>query len=163
VKRRPAAAPIGAAVLLVAMALLFGMRPAWFTTNDVTTGSAPGYPDLTAHRYAEPPAEVVARARALAGAIPRWSVVSELPVLVREYSTARGVVRDYHGLPGFAVEVRTALFNFTDDLTVKVETDGSGSRVVIRSRSRVGRGDLGENARHIAALQRRMDAALTRR
>jgi uncharacterized protein (DUF1499 family) len=145
-RARPLATSAAALAATLCIGVLMGIRPAWFTTNDVTTGSAPGYPELTAHRYAEPLDAVFTRARELAAAVPRWTVV-------REEAEERRL----------DVEVRTALFNFTDDLTVRVEPDGDGSRVIIRSRSRVGRGDLGENARHIAALQRRMDAALHRR
>ncbi len=112
----------------------------------MTTGETAAYPDLPARVYPAPPAEVFAAAERSARAIPRWTVVRA----DREERT-------------LAAEVRTALFGFTDDLTARVEpAPGGGSRVVIRSRSRVGRGDLGENARHIAALQRRMDAALER-
>ena len=82
--------------------------------------------------------------REAAGGVPRWKVV-------RSDRAARRV----------DVEVRTALFGFVDDLTATVEPAGDGSRVIIRSRSRVGRGDLGENARHIKALQRRMDRMLS--
>lgn len=122
-----------------------GVRPAWFTQNDVTTGKTAAYPELRTRTYARSPTEVFSAAVEAARSIPRWRVVSADP----ERREA-------------AVEVRTALFRFTDDLTVRVEPDGSsGSRVVIRSRSRVGRGDLGENARHIAALQREMDRRLS--
>ena len=49
---------------------------------------------------------------------------------------------------------------FTDDLTVTVSPEGNNSRVVIRSHSRVGRADLGMNARHIRKLQAAMDDKL---
>ena len=130
----------------VVTSLIFGMRGAWFTQNDVTTGETAAYPELTSRVYAEPPERVYEVMRATAAAVPRWKVVREVP-------QAREI----------AVELRTALFWFTDDLTARVEPGDGGSRVVIRSHSRVGRGDLGENARHIAALQQRMDRALTAR
>ena len=47
-----------------------------------------------------------------------------------------------------AVE-RTALFGFADDLVIRVSTIDGGSRVDMRSVSRVGRGDLGANAERI--------------
>jgi uncharacterized protein (DUF1499 family) len=43
----------------------------------------------------------------------------------------------------------TALFHFQDDFAVRVRSDGTGSRVDMRSKSRDGRGDIGANARRI--------------
>ena len=52
---------------------------------------------------------------------------------------------------------RTRWFGFTDDVVVRVTADGAGSRVDLRSVSRVGRGDFGANAtrvrRFLAALR----------
>lgn len=120
------------------------MRPAWFSQNDLTTGAAPAYPELTSRRYPHPPKDVYEAAVQAAERINRWKVVGRDPT--------RREAR---------VEVRTALFWFVDDLTLRVELDGElSSRVVVRSRSRVGRGDLGENFRHIQALQKEMDRTL---
>lgn len=127
----------------VVVAWRYGMRIAWFTQNDVTTSVSKAYPELVSRTYAQPVDDVYHQLQAVAADIPRWRVV-------RTDASARRI----------EVEVRTAVGGFTDDLTATVEPDGTGARVVIRSRSRVGRGDLGENARHIQALQRRMDAAL---
>ncbi|MDH3314564.1 MAG: DUF1499 domain-containing protein [Gammaproteobacteria bacterium] len=50
-------------------------------------------------------------------------------------------------------QVRTPLLRFTDDLEARVESTGSGSaKLQVRSSSRVGRGDLGANARHVLDL-----------
>lgn len=46
---------------------------------------------------------------------------------------------------------RTFWYGFTDDIVVRVSADGDGSRVDIRSKSRVGRGDFGTNARRVRA------------
>ena len=43
----------------------------------------------------------------------------------------------------------TKLFGFIDDIIIRVRRDGNGSRVDIRSVSRVGKGDLGKNAERI--------------
>ena len=45
----------------------------------------------------------------------------------------------------------TQIFRFVDDITVRVRGQSSGSGIDIRSRSRVGRGDLGANALRIQA------------
>jgi hypothetical protein len=46
----------------------------------------------------------------------------------------------------------TRIFRFVDDITVRIRPQGSGSEVDIRSRSRVGRGDLGANAQRIGVF-----------
>jgi uncharacterized protein (DUF1499 family) len=50
----------------------------------------------------------------------------------------------------------TFWFGFKDDVTVRVSADGAGSRVDVRSKSRVGKGDLGTNAQRIRTYQRRL-------
>jgi fatty-acyl-CoA synthase len=76
--------------------------------------------------------------------LPGWRVLATDP--------ASGIVR---------AEARRAFpFPASDEVTVTVTPDGNGARVVIRSRSRVGKADLGENARHIRALQAAMDQRL---
>ena len=44
------------------------------------------------------------------------------------------------------------LFGFKDDIVVRVAANGAGSRVDVRSLSRVGRSDIGANARRIRAF-----------
>lgn len=51
----------------------------------------------------------------------------------------------------------TRLLRFKDDVAIRLREDGAGTRVDVRSKSRLGRGDLGTNARRI----RRYLAALT--
>ncbi len=43
----------------------------------------------------------------------------------------------------------TRLFRFKDDVVVRVRSEGEGSRVDVRSKSRVGKSDLGANAKRI--------------
>lgn len=43
-------------------------------------------------------------------------------------------------------------FGFTDDVVVRLRASGEGTRIDVRSKSRVGRGDLGVNARRIRAF-----------
>jgi uncharacterized protein (DUF1499 family) len=50
----------------------------------------------------------------------------------------------------------TFWFGFKDDVVVRVAGDGSGSRVDVRSKSRVGKGDLGTNAQRIRTYQKRL-------
>jgi uncharacterized protein (DUF1499 family) len=51
----------------------------------------------------------------------------------------------------------TLWFGFKDDVVIRVAADGAGSRIDIRSKSRVGVGDLGTNAQRIRAYQKRLN------
>jgi uncharacterized protein (DUF1499 family) len=56
--------------------------------------------------------------------------------------------------------VRTPLVGYRDDLTVRVEPNpaGTGSVLMARSASRVGRGDLAANTRHLLDFYAELDA-----
>ena len=43
----------------------------------------------------------------------------------------------------------TRLYGFKDDVVIRVTADGDGSRVDVRSVSRVGESDLGKNAKRV--------------
>ena len=47
------------------------------------------------------------------------------------------------------VVATTRLMHFKDDVAVEVRPEGTGSSVHMRSKSRVGKGDLGANAKRI--------------
>lgn len=51
-------------------------------------------------------------------------------------------------------------FGFTDDVVVRIVADGVGSKVDVRSKSRVGRSDLGQNAKRIRAFLRELQIKL---
>ena len=53
----------------------------------------------------------------------------------------------------------SAIFHFVDDVVIQVEAIGSGSRIDVRSRSRMGRSDLGANAERIRAFLARLKAS----
>jgi len=56
-------------------------------------------------------------------------------------------------------EVVSALFGFTDDVTVYLRDAGADlSEARVRAASRVGRGDLGANARHVMDLRAALEA-----
>ena len=115
------------------------------TTNDITTGVTPEYPEIKPRQYPQSVETVYRVAGNSIRRMSRWKVASEEPAAWKVQA-----------------EARTAVFGFTDDVTVWVEPQASGCRVMVRSHSRIGRGDLGENARTIRALQREMDDALKR-
>ena len=46
----------------------------------------------------------------------------------------------------------TAWFGFKDDIVIRITPEGEGSRLDIRSMSRVGKSDIGKNAERIRAF-----------
>ncbi|WP_166109778.1 DUF1499 domain-containing protein [Pseudoalteromonas sp. Z9A5] len=56
----------------------------------------------------------------------------------------------------------TAWFGFKDDVVVRINDEGSERFVDIRSKSRVGRSDLGKNAERIHTLINELNAVLTK-
>lgn len=91
------------------------------------------YPDLKSLKLGEPPDAVFERAVALARAQPGWTVTQV---------DAQG--RTFEGV------AESRVFRFRDDFVVRVRPEeGGGTRVDMRSKSRVGRGDLGANATRI--------------
>jgi uncharacterized protein (DUF1499 family) len=90
-----------------------------------------GYPDLAPITLPEPPAAVFDRALAVAQQAG-WDIVTA------DKGTGRIEATD-----------TTRWFGFKDDVVVRITPWGSGTRVDVRSVSRVGRGDVGTNARRI--------------
>ncbi len=52
---------------------------------------------------------------------------------------------------------KTRLFRFKDDVTARVHPDPDGARLQLKSASRLGRGDLGQNPRNLEELLRAID------
>lgn len=98
------------------------------------------YPDLTGVTLPLPPREAFARVLAAAEAMG-WEVVGQ--------DAEAGRLE--------AVDT-TPWFGFKDDIAIRVAPAGAGSRVDVRSKSRVGRSDLGTNARRIRAYLQRLQA-----
>jgi uncharacterized protein (DUF1499 family) len=99
------------------------------------------YPDVAAAKLALPPAEAFERARKVAGQMPGWEVTGADPQAGRIEATAT-----------------SSFFHFVDDVVIRVRPDGDGARVDMRSRSRVGQGDLGANAKRVRAYMAALQA-----
>jgi uncharacterized protein (DUF1499 family) len=96
------------------------------------------YPELRSLTLAMPPPEAFARALAAAEAMG-WEVVG------REAESGRIEAVD-----------TTRWFGFKDDIAIRVAAADGGSRIDVRSKSRVGRNDLGTNARRVRAYLQRL-------
>ena len=53
----------------------------------------------------------------------------------------------------------TLFFGFKDDVIVRLRVEGGGTRIDVRSKSRVGLGDAGTNAKRVRAFLARVEAS----
>lgn len=102
-------------------------------------GSA--YSDIRSFEIATPPTQTFERALRAAKAM-RWQIVSVAPADGRIEATTR-----------------TTMFGFADDVVIRVAPTPKGSRVDVRSASRLGRGDLGANAKRVRSFLREFASA----
>jgi uncharacterized protein (DUF1499 family) len=124
---------------LVPVVLVLGVAfilTRWPLINDVRTGETPEYPDIQPQYLPAPPAQVYKAALELAQGFG-WEILEKDPASGRIEAVAT-----------------TRFMRFKDDISIRIQAAGQGgSRVDMHSRSRVGRGDLGTNARRIRAFQ----------
>ena len=106
--------------------------------NEQSDAQRRAYPDIQPLRLPVAPNIAFERAK---GAIEEagWQIAREDPSAGRLEAVAT-----------------TFWFGFKDDVVIRVAADGPGSRVDVRSKSRVGKGDLGTNAQRIRVYQRRL-------
>jgi uncharacterized protein (DUF1499 family) len=107
-------------------------------TAKVAAEQQKDYPDLAPMLLGVPPAAAFDRALAAAREMG-WEIVASVPAEGRIEATDT-----------------TMLFGFKDDVVIRVAAGGSGSRVDVRSASRVGHGDIGVNAKRIRAYLERL-------
>lgn len=120
-------------ILLAGSPFLLGLI--WPRINDVSTGQTPQYADIQPQRFNQSNEQVFNAALETARQM-NWEI--------RESAPAAGTIE---------AVATTRLFHFKDDVTVTVTREGEQTIVHVRSRSRVGKGDLGTNARRIRAFQ----------
>lgn len=105
--------------------------------TDYTTDpaeQAKGYADIQPLVTEVPPADMFKRAEATARAMG-WEIVAT------DANEGRIEATD-----------TTKWFGFKDDIVIRIAPEGTGSRLDIRSMSRVGKSDLGKNAERIRAF-----------
>lgn len=103
-----------------------------------------GYPDLAPLTLTLPPEQAFVRAETVARAMG-WRIVATAP-----------------GQGRLEASDTTRWFGFTDDIVVRVKAAPGGSRIDVRSTSRVGRSDLGVNAHRIRVFLAALSAATPR-
>jgi len=99
--------------------------------TEIAAQQQKGYPDIKSLIVTSPPAEAVQKAIDAARSLG-WEVVAT-------------------DAPSGRIEATdtTRWFGFKDDVVIRVRAEGSGSRIDVRSVSRVGRSDVGANAARI--------------
>jgi uncharacterized protein (DUF1499 family) len=106
-------------------------NPPEYGGPDIAAQQRKAYPDIAPASLPVPPAQAFARAQEAARG-QGWEIVAAVPEEGRIEATDT-----------------TAWFGFKDDVVVRIRPQGQGSRVDVRSVSRVGRGDVGTNAKRI--------------
>ncbi len=106
-------------------------NPSEYGGDSIARQQREGYPELGPLTLDAPPEAVFVRALDTARDMG-WEIVESDPGRGRIEATAT-----------------TAWFGFKDDVVVRIRPEVSGSRVDVRSVSRVGRSDVGTNARRI--------------
>jgi uncharacterized protein (DUF1499 family) len=109
--------------------------------EEIAAQQRKAYPDVQPLHLALPPAQAFERALRAARAMG-WQIVLSAPEQGRIEATDT-----------------TAWFGFKDDVAVRVRPEAGGSRVDVRSLSRVGRSDVGANASRIRRYLQRLRAA----
>ena len=97
-----------------------------------------GYPDVRPLMLSLPPPQAFALALRTANAMG-WDVVAAVPDTLRIEATAT-----------------TLLFGFKDDIVIRVAAMDTGSRVDVRSLSRIGGSDFGANAGRIQSFSKKL-------
>jgi len=113
-------------------------NPAEYGGPEVAAQQRAGYPDLGPLQLQTPPQQAFSRALETARAMG-WQIVANEPNEGRIEATAT-----------------TFWFGFKDDVIVRVTPTDDGSRIDVRSVSRVGRSDVGANAERITAYLARI-------
>ena len=116
-----------------------GDNPTTYTA-EVAAEQKKGYPEIRPARFDAAPAAVLQRAERVARAMG-WEVAAVVPAEGRLEATDTSL-----------------LFGFKDDVVIRVSADGTGSRVDVRSISRVGRSDFGANAKRIQRFLAQLEA-----
>ncbi|MBI3962958.1 MAG: DUF1499 domain-containing protein [Deinococcus sp.] len=131
------------AVVVAVLGIVLFAGPEGLVKNVAQTSPNAKNPALRTRVYARDYATVFQAAQEAVSALRIWELVSA--------DQADGQITALVHIP---------VFGFIDDVTITLEQGSAGVRVNVRSASRVGKGDLGMNARHIRAYLQALDRRL---
>ena len=133
-------------VLLIALvAGIVWALTSWPRLREVETGKTPEYPDLRVRDYSSAENVVAKAAKAAVERLPRWS-------LGASGSGPRGTE--------IQAVASAPLLPVKSDVTIRIHRDGGKTRVSVRSKSRMGPLDFGQNARNIRDFLAELDRAM---
>lgn len=119
-----------------------GDHPAAYDGREVAAKQKEAYPDLAPLVVNAPREKVFEAAKAAIGA---------MSLTPTDANPVEGRLEASH---------TSFWYGFTDDMVVRITEAPDGTRVDVRSKSRVGRSDLGQNAKHVRAFLTRLKAEL---
>jgi uncharacterized protein (DUF1499 family) len=134
-------APTKVALVVLAVGAAWALTH-WPRINDVETGKTPEYGDLRVQRFTGSEDRVAKAARAAITMLPGWDLVG----------SGSGP-----GGSELQAVARTRVLRFKDDVTVRIRRREGATEVSVRSRSRIGKADFGQNARNIRAFQAELE------
>jgi len=109
-------------------------NPTDYQGPDVAVQQRKAYPQLAPLETKVPPEQAFSRALATARDMG-WTIIAAVPAEGRIEATDS-----------------TLFYGFKDDVVVRITPTSTGSRVDVRSESRIGKSDMGTNARRITAF-----------
>jgi uncharacterized protein (DUF1499 family) len=117
----------------------------YLDTHVAETVEGSPFPELRPRHYEVAPDELFATVERAIAKLGSWEVTERRP--------AERTLR---------VVVTSTIWRFRDDAVVRVEAEpaGPGAVLLIRSASRVGKGDLGANTRHVLNLYAELDGMI---
>lgn len=119
-----------------------GDHPVAYDGPEVAEQQRKAYPDLAPLLTSAAPAQVFDKAK---------TVVAELGLELVDANPQEGRIE---------ATQTTLLYGFKDDVVIRIVTTPNGTRVDVRSKSRVGRSDLAQNAKRIRILLANLKTAL---
>jgi hypothetical protein len=119
-----------------------GDHPVTYDGKEVADLQQKAYPDLVSLTTKAPAEKVFEAARA---------AIASMGMQLSEADAVQGRIE---------ATQTSLLYGFTDDMVVRVASGADGTKVDVRSKSRVGRSDLGQNAKRIRVFLQKLQANL---
>lgn len=135
---------IAAIVLVVVLGVIFLITRTFFPDNIAETAPDGGTKDLTTRIYKTDLANAAKITAEVIPTLSSWGSNWKLTENKIENDTA-------------IIKSEVPVVMFTDDLEVKIKQTENGVSVDVRSNSRVGKSDFGENRRHVVQILEALD------
>lgn len=132
-----------AALVAIFVAAVLITTSIWPVINSVETGRTPQYPDVQPQYYTAEPTRIFEETRDAITALDNFKITNSDPATFM-------LQAEHHGV-----------FGLTSDVTINIQpVTEFVTQVNIKSSNRIGRGDLGQNARNIQTVFDELDQRL---